>query len=93
LFSEKFLQDLAEWEGNQPSEDADRRLAALRACMERLKEHDRRLIELRYGGALGIGGIARQLGRTPQSICNSLGRIRGALFECIQRTLATEGRP
>ena len=92
LFTEEFLTELAAWEGEQRADDTDRRIAALRGCMERLSERDRHLIELRYAGVEAVVGIAEHLGRTPQSICNSLGRIRAALLECINRKLASEDR-
>ena len=93
LFSDEFLAELATWEGEQKADDTDRRITALRGCMERLSERDRHLIELRYAGVEAVVGIAQQFGRTPQSICNSLGRIRATLLECINRKLASEDHP
>jgi RNA polymerase sigma-70 factor (ECF subfamily) len=92
-FSDEFLAELATWEGEQSADDADRRISALQRCMERLREGDRQLIELRYLGVQAVVSIAQQFGRTPQSICNSLGRIRASLMECINRNLAEDDCP
>jgi RNA polymerase sigma-70 factor, ECF subfamily len=93
LFSDEFISELATWEAEQPADDSERHIAALRACMERLRDRDRHLIELRYVGVQAVVGIAQQVGRTPQSVCNSLGRIRASLLACIKRSLAAEERP
>jgi len=37
-----------------------------------------------------VAAVAEKQGRSPQSVHNSLRRIRRALFECIRRTLAHE---
>jgi RNA polymerase sigma-70 factor, ECF subfamily len=89
-FSDEFIAELVAWEGEQPADDTDRRLASLRECMELLADRDRQLIDLRYAAVQAVVDIARQLGRTPQSICNSLGRVRASLLECIRRKLARE---
>ncbi len=92
LFSPDFLQQFAAWELAEPAADDDRRNRALRGCIERLAGSDRQLLDERYANDQPLAKIAQRLGRTPQSISNSLGRIRAALHECVRRTLATEGR-
>ena len=67
------------------SELEDRR-AALGQCLQKLRERDRRLLEDCYGEP-GVNATAERQGRSPQSVHNSLRRIRRALFECIRRTL------
>jgi len=37
--------------------------------------------------------VAGRHGRSPQSVHNSLRRIRRSLFECIRRTLDRQSRP
>jgi RNA polymerase sigma-70 factor (ECF subfamily) len=68
--------------------DAETYFDALRKCKELLPDADQRLIEMCYLASLGVSKTARRLGRSPQSVCNSLSRIRRALFDCIRR--ATE---
>ncbi len=59
-------------------------------CMDRLSSDDRDLIRLCYFEKCSIKSAAERLGRTPQSVCNSLRRIRGLLFDCIQISLPPE---
>jgi RNA polymerase sigma-70 factor, ECF subfamily len=61
--------------------DAD----ALSTCMDRLCEADRHLVRRCYGEDVPVRQVATQLGRSPQSVHNSLRRIRAVLLECIQQ--------
>jgi RNA polymerase sigma-70 factor, ECF subfamily len=61
---------------------------AMEDCAERLSPADRALIKLRYAPGATVKDIARQLGRPANSVCKSLGRIRQALWDCINRELA-----
>jgi RNA polymerase sigma-70 factor, ECF subfamily len=63
---------------------------ALQICMDRLSAPDRELLNLCYGEPLSIKEIAERLGRSADSIYHSLQRIRYALLECINRTVARE---
>jgi RNA polymerase sigma-70 factor, ECF subfamily len=77
-------------------EDADSLASyhdALLRCMDRLTPGDRRLIRLCYFEKCSIEAAAEQLGRAPQSVCNSLRRIRGILFDCVQESTEPEDRP
>jgi RNA polymerase sigma-70 factor (ECF subfamily) len=65
---------------------------ALVRCMNRLALSDRDLIRLCYFERCSIKAVADRLGRAPQSVCNSLRRIRGALFDCIQESVDAEDR-
>jgi RNA polymerase sigma-70 factor, ECF subfamily len=71
---------------------ADAELATLADCVRQLGDGDRRLVETCYGDGVPVRQIADQLGRSPQSVHNSLRRIRMALLECVQRLLDREGR-
>ena len=92
LFSPAFLEQFTAWESAEPGGEDDSRNHALRGCLERLADSDRQLLDQRYANDQPLAKIAQHLGRTPQSISNSLGRIRAALLECVRRKLATEGR-
>ncbi|MFO0888938.1 MAG: sigma-70 family RNA polymerase sigma factor [Isosphaeraceae bacterium] len=74
--------------GRKPQED---RLEALSGCLGKLRQRDQELLEACYGSAVRIPEIAREWGRSTQSIHNSLKRIRQALSECVRRSLAREG--
>jgi RNA polymerase sigma-70 factor, ECF subfamily len=65
---------------------------ALLRCMDRLPPSDRELIRLCYYEKCSIKAVADELGRAPQSVCNSLRRIRGVLFDCVQESVEPEDR-
>ena len=65
-------------------------LAALAVCMDRLSEGDRRLVQRCYGDRVPVQRIAAELGRSPQSVHNSLRRVRTLLLECIQEVREDE---
>jgi RNA polymerase sigma-70 factor (ECF subfamily) len=89
-FSDELIDELAKSVPRSIEADEDRRLVALRACMGRLSDSDRQLLQLRYSGTEKVADIARRFGRLPHSISNSLARIRMWLLECMQRTVAAE---
>jgi RNA polymerase sigma-70 factor, ECF subfamily len=68
---------------------AERR-EALNDCVLKLRPRDRELLEECYGNAAGVGDAASRRGRVPQSVHNSLRRIRRSLFECIHRSLSSQ---
>lgn len=72
------------------AEDAG--LDALSDCMEGLGAADRQLIQLCYGDGVRVSEVAAQMGRSPQSVHNSLRRIRMTLLECIKRVIEREDR-
>lgn len=92
-FDESLMEELAETQSSldQAQDSASESYTdALRHCKELLPEGDRRLIELCYSASATITQTAGRLGRSPQSVCNSLSRIRRVLFDCVRQ--ATEAR-
>lgn len=76
------------------SYDADllqARLMALQECKDRLEDDDRYLLETCYGADDRFRETANKLGRSPKSVYDALGRIRGALMKCIKARLAERG--
>jgi RNA polymerase sigma-70 factor (ECF subfamily) len=73
-------------------EDGERR-EALAGCIAKLRERDRELLTECYQDRGGVSQAAGRRGRSPQSVYNSLRRIRRALYECIARTLTDESEP
>lgn len=65
----------------------DPRQDALEACMGRLSDRSRRLIENRYVYGLDVGKIAVRMDMTVKSAYSQLYRIRQALAECMRRRL------
>jgi RNA polymerase sigma-70 factor, ECF subfamily len=91
-FSNEFLEGFVAWESALPAEAGNLSIQALYACMDRLNAGDRRLLQLRYWEKRTVIEIAAELGRTPQSVSNTLGRIRTQLLECVKQVRAAEDR-
>jgi RNA polymerase sigma-70 factor (ECF subfamily) len=65
---------------------------ALRGCLEKLSDKDRQLVRHCYGDSrVTFKTVAQDLGRPVNTVYKALNRIRRALYECIERTLAAEG--
>jgi RNA polymerase sigma-70 factor (ECF subfamily) len=65
---------------------------ALRGCLKKLNDNDRHLVEQCYGDSRqSFKTAAEQLGRPTNTVYKALNRIRRALYQCIERTLAVEG--
>ena len=67
----------------EASEELEDRRATLAACIEALRQRDRELLVECYGDVATVPQVADRRGRSPQSVYNSLRRIRRALFECV----------
>lgn len=65
---------------------------ALLDCMNKLSAVDLELVKLCYGSQCSFREVAEQLGRSPQSVYDSLSRIRRVLLECIDRTVSRRER-
>lgn len=70
----------------------DERHEALSDCVEKLSLRDRNLLVLRYADGATTQSTAAQVGRSVEAVYKSLSKIRHALFECVTRALAREGR-
>lgn len=94
-FNDELLAELAETLAtSNTSDDAEAARAYHRGlldCMDRLAPTDQQLLALSYAGNHTLSEVAEQEGRSQQSICNSLKRIRNRLLECITRAV-NEGR-
>ena len=66
------------------------RRKALGDCVGKLKERDRDLLQSCYGGGK-IREAAERLARPAKGVYKALARIRQALFDCVQRKLASQG--
>ncbi len=89
-FSEEFLNEAASLPEQADDESDEERREALRYCLKKLRESDQQLIRLCYGGKQTIKEVAQQLGRSPESVYVSVGRIRHQLYEGIRRRLNAE---
>jgi RNA polymerase sigma-70 factor, ECF subfamily len=72
----------------------EERRRALRGCLEKLPESDRQIIDAYYDSTKkSAAEVGSQLGRPTNTILKALIRIRGALYRCINRTLALGESP
>jgi RNA polymerase sigma-70 factor, ECF subfamily len=92
-FSDELNLLLVEAQAEVSGDEAEDRREALARCVAKLRQRDRELVQECYGAADGVQAAASRHGRSPQSVYNSLRRIRRSLFECVARTLAAESRP
>ena len=91
-FSVEFLETVSK-EALERSDELEERRNALIECIQKLRPRDRELIQQRYAPGEKGKHLAEQIGRPANSVYQSLGRIRRALMECIQRRLMPGGTP
>lgn len=60
------------------------RVEKLHACLDRLTDNNRRIVDLRYNDGLKTGRIAELLGRKVESVYKALIRTHAALRACMQ---------
>lgn len=73
-------------------DETSARQDALPGCVDKLSDADRRLLTECYQSGADVAAVAARWGRSAPSVHNSLARIRRALHECIERTIARETR-
>jgi RNA polymerase sigma-70 factor (ECF subfamily) len=66
----------------------DARRVALASCFQKLKPEQRKLIARRYEPEASVNAMAEAAGTTAKAISDRLRRIRNALLECIEKTIA-----
>jgi RNA polymerase sigma-70 factor (ECF subfamily) len=91
VFSESFCEELAVVWGEVGAERWESRRKALSACLTKLPENDRKLVEACYGTSQSLCDTAKDLGRAPKGVYDALARIRRLLLRCIEASLAKEG--
>lgn len=90
LFDEETLAHFTETWAEQSAGQSERR-AALESCIDKLADHARRVVRLRYFEDLSAEQIARKLGGNGAAIRVTLQRIRTQLRDCIKRKIRLEG--
>ena len=88
--SDEFLQLVAA-EIDATADILQDQVRALRDCVRKLNRRDAELVRRCYQPGGTTRSVAQQLGRPAGTVYKSLSRIRRALYDCVQRTLATEG--
>ena len=64
------------------------RRSALEACLGRLDDRQRELIDQRYGSEQTIRQLAERTGRPVKTLYKTLERVRASLMVCIKQRLA-----
>ena len=90
VFGEAVLAQLAD-AATGLADEADRRQAALAACVQSLPERQRQLVAMFYEQRLPAEQIAATWDRTVHAVYMALKVMRRSLFDCVQQRLATEG--
>src|SRR5262245_24173472 len=92
-FSQEMLERVAETAVEQAgSLQLDARREALAGCLEKLSPRDRDLVARRFTEGATVQSTAVQVGRSAEALYKALAKIRQALFDCVTRSLAQEGR-
>jgi len=91
--SQAFLDRVAETAAEQAEVlRLDDRREALAACVEKLADRDRELLARRFAEGATTQSTSEQVGRSVEAVYKALAKLRQTLFECVQKTLAREGR-
>lgn len=85
LLDDAVLEKLVAEEAREPDFLANLKML-LEACLDKLSPPDRELIERRYQPGVTVNALALELGRPANSVSKSLGRIRHALWKCIEES-------
>jgi RNA polymerase sigma-70 factor (ECF subfamily) len=70
-------------------DDGERRLSALRACLETLDAAHRELLAARYRDEIAVQALAAQAGKSPNAVSMILIRLKAALMRCVGARLGT----
>ena len=93
-FSQALLERVAETAVEQAGTlQLDARRDALAGCVEKLGARDRDLLARRFQPGATTRSTSEQVGRSVEAVYKALARVRHALLECAQRSLAREGQP
>ncbi len=87
LFDDELLNQVSE-EYLRQDAGAERQLAALAGCLEKLTSKQRALIQERYASGISVNALAERQATDANSISAMLYRIRQTLAECIRKQLA-----
>ncbi len=85
-FNSQLIEELAEMQ-MENMEVLGEREAALRQCIDLLKDRDKSLIRMRYGQARSVKEIAREINRSSNGVYKALVRVRDQLLACIKRRI------
>ncbi len=88
IFSDQVFNAVAD-KSAQMVDQLDQRHELLAGCIEKLSPKDRDLLRLRYDLNSSIEVTAQKCGRTTTAVYKALSRMRAALYQCVNRAIAT----
>lgn len=88
MFSDELLDALSH-EMQTLQAELPARLRALQDCVGKLAKSHRELLRLRYEQGGSVEHVAQAVNRSVDSVYKLLSRIRQALHECIDRSIAS----
>lgn len=83
----EYLSDQLNRYHQLPGDTLDDKLAALRDCVSKLPEHEKRCIELRFQEDMMPASISETTGEALETIKKRLVRAKSRLLECIENKL------
>jgi RNA polymerase sigma-70 factor (ECF subfamily) len=89
VFDDELANRLADLSIEQAPQHLSER-EALEGCLQKLPAAQRELVLTAYTKGIRMDDLAIRRGQTPMSLYKLLHRIRQALLECVERTLAQE---
>lgn len=89
VFDDEVLQELAQV-ASKMDETFETRQRLLRVCLEKLTDHQRGCIRLRYFAGSSFQAIAAETGKQVNAIKQVLFRARRALVDCVRAGMAKE---
>lgn len=89
VFDDELVNRLADLAVMQEPQHLTER-EALDACLQKLPASQKELVLAAYTKGVRMDDLATRRGQTPMSLYKLLHRIRQALLECVERTLAKE---
>ena len=87
-FNDELMNTIADQRLTQPKQSE--RTAALKLCLGKFDDSERRLVIQAYAGEGNIKQLAEREGRAAQTIYNRLSQLRRRLLECIDSTVDEE---
>ena len=87
FFSPELMDSLIDHQARLDDASDDRR-HALMGCVEKLPKKDRVLLDQRYHAQMTIRQAAQESGRSEDALYQALTRLRRALLDCVDKTLA-----
>ena len=92
-FSESLMEAIAESRSPEVESEMEARRQALPICLEKLSPSDQELIDKCYADRQTIKQVAESIDRPPKSVYDSLSRIRGTLYDCVNRIVDKDRIP